>query len=120
MYDGLIGPGTGTFLIFAYTSFVGFDYVTASGNAKVANLCSNLSSAIVYFLAGMISFQVAIPAMVCSILGGWVGSGMPIHKGSRLIRGVLICVLVGIFAKLGWDLLISRVFLALLASSMGK
>ena len=45
MYDGLIGPGTGTFLIFAYTMIVGFDYITAGGNAKIINLASNVAAA---------------------------------------------------------------------------
>lgn len=104
LYDGLIGPGTGTFLIFSYTTFIGFDYVTASGNAKVANLASNIASTVLYFFAGQILFSIAIPAALCCICGGWLGSGMAIQKGSKFIKAVLIVVLIGIFAKLIWDL----------------
>lgn len=104
MYDGLIGPGTGTFFILAFTSLVGFDYVTASGNAKVANMASNLSSLVVYLMAGKVYFALAIPATLCSIAGGWIGSGMAIHKGSKFIRGILVVVLIGIVLKMGWDL----------------
>lgn len=104
LYDGLIGPGTGTFFIIAFTAFVGFDYVTASGNAKVANLASNLSSLVVYLMAGKVYFALAVPATVCSILGGWIGSGMAIQKGSKFIKGILIFVLVGIVLKLIWDI----------------
>ncbi len=103
-YDGLIGPGTGTFMIFCYTTFVGFDYVTASGNAKVANLSSNFASMVLYLFAGQILFSVAIPAAVCCICGGWLGSGMAIQKGGKFIKAMLIIVLVGIFGKLIWDL----------------
>lgn len=103
-YDGLIGPGTGTFMIFCYTTFVGFDYVTASGNAKVANLSSNFASMVLYLFAGQILFSVAIPAAVCCICGGWLGSGMAIQKGGKFIKAMLIVVLVGIFGKLIWDL----------------
>lgn len=106
MYDGLIGPGTGTFLIFCYTSFVGFDYVTASGNAKIANLASNLASLAVYLAGGHVALTLALPAACCSILGGWLGSGMAIHKGSKFIRKMLIVVLIGIFAKLIYDLMV--------------
>lgn len=104
VYDGLIGPGTGTFLIFCYTTFVGFDYVTASGNAKVANLASNIASMVLYFFAGRILFSLAVPAALCCICGGWLGSGLAIQKGSKFIKAVLIVVLVSIFAKLIWDL----------------
>ncbi|MEM1484099.1 TSUP family transporter [Oscillospiraceae bacterium PP1C4] len=104
MYDGLIGPGTGTFFIFAYTTIVGFDYVTASGNAKAANLASNLASVVVYLFAGKILFELAVPAAICSIAGGWIGSGFAIHKGSKFIKAILILVLMGIFTKLIWDL----------------
>ncbi len=104
MYDGLIGPGMGTFFILAYTSLIGFDYVTASGNAKVANLASNVSSLIVYLLAGKIYFALAVPATLCSILGGWLGSGMAIRNGAPFIKLVLVVVLTGIVLKLIWDL----------------
>ncbi|MBE6905325.1 MAG: sulfite exporter TauE/SafE family protein [Ruminococcaceae bacterium] len=103
-YDGLIGPGTGTFMIFCYTTFVGFDYVTASGNAKVANLSSNFASMVLYLFAGQILFSVAVPAAICCICGGWLGSGMAIQKGSKFIKAMLIVVLIGIFGKLIWDL----------------
>lgn len=106
MYDGLIGPGTGTFFILAYTSLVGFDYVTASGNAKVANLASNVSSLVVYLLAGKVYFALAVPATLCSIAGGWIGSGMAIQKGARFIKIILVLVLIGIVLKLMWDLYI--------------
>lgn len=104
IYDGLIGPGSGTFLIFCYTTFVGFDYVTASGNAKVANLSSNIASTVIFFFAGQILFSIAVPAALCCICGGWLGTGMAIQKGSKFIKAVLIVILIGIFAKLIWDL----------------
>ncbi|WP_324823862.1 sulfite exporter TauE/SafE family protein [Sinanaerobacter sp. ZZT-01] len=104
MYDGLIGPGTGTFFILAYTSLIGFDYVTASGNAKVANLASNVSSLMVYLFAGKVYFALAVPATLCSILGGWIGSGMAIRNGAPFIKLVLVLVLIGIVLKLIWDM----------------
>lgn len=104
MYDGLIGPGTGTFLIFGFTTFAGFDYVTASGNAKVANLASNVASAIVYITQGQILYALALPAAVFGILGGLLGSTLAIHKGAKFVRAIMLLVLAGIFAKLLWDM----------------
>jgi len=100
---GVIGPGTGTFMILAYTSFIGYDYVTASGNAKVANLASNLASLIVYLLHGNVLFLLAVPAGICGILGGWIGSSLAISKGTKFIKVIVVLVLIGVFGKLIWD-----------------
>lgn len=103
LYDGLIGPGTGTVLIFLYTTFVGYDYVTASGNAKIVNLASNVASVITYLIAGKVLFVIAIPAAICNIAGNYLGSGMAIKKGEKFVRTLLIVMLVCIFAKLFYD-----------------
>lgn len=104
MYDGLIGPGTGTFMILGYTSIAGFDYVTASGNAKVANLASNAASAAVYLFAGQVNFALALPAALCCMAGGWLGSGCAIKNGAKLVKMIMVVVLIGIFIKLIYDL----------------
>ena len=103
MYDGLIGPGTGTLMIFAYTTFTGYDYVTASGNSKIVNLASNLASMTTYLLAGKVLFALAVPAAVCSVAGGYLGSGMAVKKGEGMVRRLLIVMLLCIFAKLLYD-----------------
>lgn len=103
MYDGLIGPGTGTLMIFGYTTFAGYDYVTASGNAKVVNLASNLASMAAYLFAGKVLFALAIPAAVCSVVGGYLGSGMAVKKGEGAVRGLLMVMLAAIFLKLLYD-----------------
>lgn len=104
MYDGLIGPGTGTFLIFAYTIFIGFDYTTASGNAKIINLASNVAAAVNYIFAGKVLWALAIPAAVANLLGNYIGSSMAIKNGSKIIKKMLILVLIGIFIKLAVDI----------------
>lgn len=103
MYDGLIGPGTGTFLIFAYTTFIGFDYIKAGGNAKIINLSSNLAAAFNYIIAGKVLWAIAIPAAVCNLLGNYIGSSYAIKNGAAAIKKMLIIVLVGIFVKLVID-----------------
>lgn len=103
LYDGLIGPGTGSFLIVAYTAVAGYDYVTASGNAKVVNLASNLASLCVFLISGKILFWLALPAAACGILGGWLGSHLAIKRGKKLIQAVLFLVMLGIIVKLAID-----------------
>ena len=62
LYDGMVGPGTGTFAIIAFTSLMGFDLRTANGNAKVLNLASNYASLFTYLSSGWWSFRWASPA----------------------------------------------------------
>lgn len=105
LYDGFFGPGTGTFLIIAYTTLLGFDFKTACGNTKVVNLSSNLAAVITFIAAGKIVYAVAGPAAVCSIAGHWIGSGLAIKKGAKFIRPVMLFVLVLLFSKVAWDML---------------
>lgn len=104
MYDGLVGPGTGTFLIIGYTMLFGYDMTTASGNAKVVNLSSNIAALISFWIGGKVLFLLAIPAGICGIAGGWVGSGLAIKKGEKIIRPMLVVVVVLIFIKILWDI----------------
>ncbi|MFI3208001.1 MAG: TSUP family transporter [Eubacteriales bacterium] len=103
-YDGFFGPGTGTFLILAYTSIMGFDFRTACGNARIVNLASNFAALVVYIFAGKVMYMIAIPATACSILGYWLGAGLAIKKGAKFIRPVMLCVIAGLFVKIIWDM----------------
>lgn len=98
-YDGLIGPGTGTFLMIAFSLILRIDLVTSSGCAKVANLASNLTSVIIYTLGGKVIFMLAIPAAICSMLGGYLGSRFAIKGGSQKVRYVMFIVIGLLFVK---------------------
>ncbi|MBQ6352522.1 MAG: sulfite exporter TauE/SafE family protein [Lentisphaeria bacterium] len=103
MYDGIIGPGTGTFLIIAATRFLRLDLVTASGNAKVINFASNLASVLVFAGHGEIPYPVAIPAALASIAGGYFGVGYCVRFGGGGVRKMMAVVLVLLFCRLAWD-----------------
>lgn len=105
IYDGVIGPGTGTFLIFGFNTIIGLDYITSSGSAKVVNLASNLAALTSFLLAGKILWPLAIPAACFNMLGCYVGSEYAIKNGDKVIKKVLILVLIGIFIKLIIDVL---------------
>lgn len=104
-YDGFFGPGTGTFLILAYTGIIGFDLRTASGNTKIVNLASNIAALVTFAAGGKVMLQVGIPAAVCGILGNIIGSGLAVKNGAKIIRPVFICVILLLFLKIGYDLL---------------
>ena len=103
-YDGLLGPGTGTFMILCFTAFLSMDLLTASGCSKAANLASNAGSAAVWILHGSVLWTLAVPAIVCNILGALLGARFAIRGGSKNIRGVMFVVLGLLFVKMLYEL----------------
>ena len=99
VYDGLIGPGTGTFLTIAFSLILGFGLLKSAGCARVANLASNIASLIVYILNGSVLFSVGIPAICCSMLGNYFGARFAIKGGSKKIRLVMFAVLGLLFVR---------------------
>lgn len=104
LYDGFFGPGSGSFMILAYTGLLGFDLTTSSGNAKIVNLAANVGALFTYILNDKVLFSVALPAAAFGILGNWIGSGLAIKNGSKIIKPVFVGVLVLLFLKISYDL----------------
>lgn len=104
-YDGLFGPGTGTFSLVAFCLILRYDIRTGTGNAKCLNLASNYASLAVFLLAGTIYWTVALPAAAANIAGGFWGSGTAIKNGAKFIRTMLVAVIVLLFIKLAADLI---------------
>ncbi len=99
IYDGLVGPGTGTFLTIAFSMILGFGLLKSSGCARVANLASNIASLIVYLINGSVLFAVGVPAICCSMIGNYLGARYAIKGGSKKIRLVMFFVLGLLFLK---------------------
>ena len=99
-YDGFFGPGTGTLLILLFTWLLGMDMVSASATAKPVNLASNISSLVTRIAAGNVIFALALPAMCCSLAGGWLGARLALTRGARLIRAVMLAVLALLTVRL--------------------
>ncbi len=92
-YDGFYGPGTGSFLILVYTAFAKMDIRIASGNTKLVNLASNISALVTFILHGKIIFLLGITAAVFSIAGHYIGAGLVIKNGYKIVRPVILVVL---------------------------
>lgn len=103
-YDGLIGPGTGTFLILAFSMILGYDLLTSSGCAKLSNLASNAGSMAVYMLSGKVVYALAVPAALCGMLGAYAGARFAIKGGSKKVRYIMFLVLGMLFVKFAVDL----------------
>lgn len=107
-YDGMVGPGTGTFLILFFSGVLGLDLLTSSSCARVANTASNLASCAVYVIGGKVRYEVALPAAVFSMLGSYLGARFAVRGGSKSIRKVMFIVLALLFVKIGYDYFISK------------
>lgn len=103
LYDGLIGPGTGTFLVVAFTLLVGADFVQGSAMAKVVNAGTNLGALVVFGLTGNVWWLLGAGMAVCNVLGAVVGARMALRRGAGFVRVVLLVVVFGLVAKLGYD-----------------
>ncbi len=103
IYDGFFGPGTGTFLILAFTFFLGFDLLTASGNAKVVNLASNIAAFVTFAAHGAILWQVGIPAAFFGIAGNFLGARLAMKNGGKMIRPMFVVVLILLSMKIIYD-----------------
>ena len=102
-YDGLIGPGTGSFLIFAFVVLFGYNFLHASANAKVVNVVTNISALLFFLWQGHIVWSLAMPVGLANMAGNYLGSHMALRKGSGFIRVFFIVVVVVLILKLGWD-----------------
>lgn len=104
-YDGFFGPGTGSFLIFGLISIYGFDFVNASGNSKVLNFVSNITSLILFGLNGQINYMLGIPVAIFMILGARVGTIMALKKGSKLIKPIFVTMSLGVAGKMLYQMI---------------
>ncbi|KIF70005.1 membrane protein [Streptomyces sp. AcH 505] len=102
-YDGLFGPGTGTFLVLALTAVLRLDLVTASANAKIVNVCTNGGALAMFAYQGTVLWQLAALMAVFNLAGGMLGARTALKKGSEFVRGVLLVVVFSLIAKLAFD-----------------
>ncbi|MFD9818712.1 sulfite exporter TauE/SafE family protein [Streptomyces violascens] len=103
LYDGLFGPGTGTFLVLALTAVLHLDLVTASATAKIVNVCTNVGALAMFAYQGSVMWQLAAIMAVFNLTGGLIGARMALRKGSEFVRGVLLVVVFSLVAKLAFD-----------------
>ncbi|MDM4719131.1 TSUP family transporter [Micromonospora sp. WMMA1363] len=103
LYDGLIGPGTGTFLVLAFTALVGADFVHGSAMAKVVNAGTNLGALVVFAAIGHVWWLLGAAMAVCNVAGAMLGARMALRRGSGFVRLVLLVVVLALVVRLGYD-----------------
>lgn len=103
IYDGLVGPGTGTFAILAFTLITGFDLRKASGCAKTLNAASNIASIVAFGAAGSVAYSIAIPGAVFNMAGSYFGAKFALTKGAKFIRPMMIFVIALMLVKMFYE-----------------
>lgn len=103
MYDGFIGPATGTFFIVAFVSMLRMDFLQASATAKLVNLATNFGSICLFLLAGKIIWAFALPMAICNGLGGFLGAKLAIAKGNKFIRYIFMAVIFLSICRFGYE-----------------
>ena len=99
-YDGFYGPGTGTFLIIAFTVFAKMGVSSANAHTKVINLTTNITSLAVFLRSGQVVIPLGLAAAACNMLGNYIGSGLAMSKGAKITRPIILIVLVLLLLKI--------------------
>jgi len=100
-YDGVFGPGTGSFLMLILVASLGYAFITASAIAKVVNVATNVGAITVFGINGAVLWQIGIILGIANITGAVIGARLAIKGGSTLVRKVFLLVTVALIVKVG-------------------
>lgn len=101
-YDGFFGPGTGSFLMFLFVRFYGYDFLHAAASARVINVAANCT-ALIYFAAhGYVLWYIGIGMAICNVIGAIVGTRLALRGGSAFVRKVFIIVVSALILRTAW------------------
>lgn len=103
-YDGLIGPGTGSFLVLAFVAILGYAFLQASAMAKVVNIFTNLGALVIFGFHGAIMWGLGLTMGAANIAGGLIGSRLALRGGSQLVRKVFLFVTMLLICKIAIDI----------------
>jgi uncharacterized membrane protein YfcA len=104
-YDGAIGPGTGSFLVFALVGLLGYNFLEASAKAKLANWATNLAALAVFIPQGAVIWDLGLVMAAANVTGGYLGARLAVARGARFVRVFFLVVVSGFVIRLGGGLL---------------
>lgn len=102
-YDGFFGPGTGSFLMFLFVRFFGFDFLGASAAAKIVNVACNLSALMWFGYSGHLIWQLGMLMAACQICGSLVGTRLALKHGAGFVRKLFLVVVSLLIVKTAYD-----------------
>ena len=102
-YDGFFGPGTGSFFVFLFVRWLGYDFLNASASAKLLNVATNLSALSLFAYKGHVWWHLAVAMAVANVVGSLLGTRLALKHGSGFVRVVFIGVVSALILKTGFD-----------------
>jgi uncharacterized protein len=102
-YDGFFGPGTGSFFVFLFVRWLGFDFLHASASAKLLNTTSNLAALALFAYKGHVWWHFALVMAVANVVGSLLGTRLALKHGSGFVRVVFIVVVSALILKTTYD-----------------
>ncbi|MEN9889217.1 MAG: hypothetical protein RL559_1254 [Pseudomonadota bacterium] len=102
-YDGFFGPGTGSFLVFAWVRLLGYDFLHASASAKLINTATNLSALSLFAWQGHVWWHLALTMAIANIVGSLIGTRLALRHGAGFVRQVFIVVVLALIVKTAHD-----------------
>ena len=102
-YDGFFGPGTGSFFVFLFVRWLGYDFLHASASAKLLNTATNLAALLLFTLKGHVWWHFALVMGLSNVVGSLLGTHLALKHGTSFVRGVFIAVVSALILKTGWD-----------------
>ncbi len=103
-YDGAVGPGTGTFLVFTLVGLIGLDFLRASAAAKIANVATNLGALLVFIPQGAPLWRIGLLMGCANLVGGFLGARTALARGARFVRLVFLLVVAVLMVRLGYQI----------------
>lgn len=99
-YDGLFGPGTGSFFMLAFVSLAGFGMLKATAHTKLLNFASNLGGFATFALVGAVAWKIGVLMGIAQFIGARIGASLAMRIGSRLIKPLLVITCIALAVKL--------------------
>ncbi len=103
-YDGFMGPGTGSFLLFAFVGLLGFSFLAASASAKVINVATNAASLSYFLYSGLVLLPLGLFMAGSNVLGSMVGTRLALRYGSGFVRKLFLIVVPLVIARFAYDI----------------
>lgn len=108
-YDGMLGPGTGAFLVISLVSIVGYDFIASSAKAKIVNFATNLGALALFIPTGAVVWGLGLCLGVANLVGSYLGSRTAIAKGTGFVRVLFLVVAGALIVKLGYDVWVETI-----------
>jgi uncharacterized membrane protein YfcA len=102
-YDGVFGPGTGSFFMLAFVTLAGYGVLKATAHTKFLNLASNLGGFAAFAVAGAVAWKIGLLMGICQIAGARVGASLAMKNGARIIKPLLVLTCVALVVRLMWE-----------------